>query len=234
MRCSGNGGRYDYFVCPARHEEQRCKLPYLQAHRVEHIVARYYESQIKIDAQRLADLEPRLVAEFERVVGHRQREIVRCQKVVDDLLGQRMLLVDSHLANPKAVPLDVLAVKQADLDQQIKGAEETLTRAGGDLAEADKGLSSARQLLQLSAMAYRQVDPLTRRRWNQAFFTKLFVLPEEVKSAELTDEFSGLLREDLSARLEAMAAQPGLNFGPGSYESSLVELAGLEPATSWV
>ena len=233
-RVKGNGGTYDYFVCGNRHDGERCPLPYLPAHRVEHFVTRYYEDQIKIDGERIAELEPRLVEQFERLVGYRQQEVVRCQKEVDDILGQRQRLVENHLANPKAIPLDVLEVKQTELAKKLKAAETKLARAGGNIENAGKGLQAARQLLRQSASAYSQVDSQTRRRWNQAFFRKLFVGPEGIKAAELTDEFGALLREDLAKRIEAMAARPRLQFGRGSSERVLVELAGLEPATSWV
>jgi DNA invertase Pin-like site-specific DNA recombinase len=234
-KCTGRqGGKFDYFVCGNRHEGKKCPLPYLPAHRVEHFVTRYYEDQIRIDGDRVAELEPLLVEQFERLVAYRQREVVRCQKEVDDILGQRQRLVENHLANPKAIPLDVLEVKQAELGKKLKAAKTKLTRAGGNIKNANKGLRAARQLLQQSAGAYSRVDPQTRRRWNQAFFRKLFVGPEGIKAAELTDEFGALLREDLAKRLEAMVAQPRLRFGRGSSERVLVELAGLEPATSWL
>ena len=234
-KCTGrHGDKFDYFVCGNRHDRKRCALPYLPAHRVEHFVTRYYEDQIKLDGERVGELEPRLVEQFERLVGYRQQEVVRCQKEVDDILGQRQQLVESHLANPKAVPLDVLEVKQAELEKKLKAAETKLARAGGDIKNASKALRAARQFLQQSAGSYARVDSQTRRRWNQVIFRKLFVGPEGIKAAELTDEFGALLREDLAKRLEAVAAQSRLRFGRGSSERVLVELGGLEPPTSWV
>jgi site-specific DNA recombinase len=234
MKCRGNGGQYDYFVCAGRHKGEGCTMPYLPAHRVEHFVTRHYESQIKIDGERVAALEPLLTEQFRRLVGFRQQEVARCQRVVDDILGQREQLVEGHLANPKAIPLDVLEVKQAELEKQLKSAQEKLSRAAGNLSDSDKGLAAARQLLQYSSAAYNKVGSQTRRRWNQAFFKKLFVAPEGIKGTELTEEFGALLREDLADRLEALSRQPRLQFGPGSDETALVELGGFEPPTSWV
>jgi site-specific DNA recombinase len=234
-KCTGrHGAKFEYFVCAGRHKEKNCSLPYLPVHRVEHFVTRYYESQIKIDAKRVAELEPRLIEQFERLVGYRQQQVVRCQKEVDDILGQRQQLVEKHFENPRAIPLDVLEVKQADLSKKLKAAERKLVLAGGNIERANDGLKAACQLLQHSADAYRQVDPQTRRRWNQAFFTKLLVGPEGVKGAELTDEFGALLREDLADRLEEVSAQAENQFGQVSTVSVLVELGGFEPPTSWV
>ena len=234
-KCTGRrGDRFDYFVCSGRHKEKSCSLPYLPVHKVEHFVTRYYESQIKIDAARVAELEPRLIEQFERLVGYRQHEVVRCQKEVDDILAQRQQLVEKHFENPKAIPLDVLEVRQTELSRRLEGAEKKLAMAGGNIERANDGLEAARRLLQRSSDSYREVDAQTRRLLNQVFFKKLFVGPEGIKGAELTDEFGALLREDLAERLEAMAAQSEAQFGRGSTVSDLVELAGLEPATSWV
>jgi site-specific DNA recombinase len=234
-RCTGrHGQKFDYFVCAGRHKEKKCSLPYLPVHLVEHFITRYYESQIKIDGERIAELEPRLVEQFERLVGYRQREIVRCQKAVDDILDQRQRLVENHLTNPRAIPLDVLEVKQAELGRKLDGAEKNLALAGGNIESASEGLEAARQLLQRSAVSYGEVGPQTRRHWNQAFFKKLFVAPEGVKGAELTDEFAGLLREDLAEQIETMSRQAKTRLGRGSTVSVLVELGGFEPPTSWV
>jgi len=234
-KCTGRDGvKFDYFVCAGRHKDKSCTLPYLPAERVEHFVTRHYESQIKIDGDQVAELEPRLIEQFKRLTSYRQREVERWNMEVDDILGQRELLVESYLANPKAIPLDVLEAKQGALDSRLKAAQKNLARAVGGLEDAEKGLEDARQLLKCSAGSYRQVGEQTRRRWNQAFFKKLFVAPEGIKGAELTDEFGALLREDLAKRVEKVAAQTRLHFGPDSNERVLVELAGLEPATSWV
>ena len=179
-------------------------------------------------------MEPRLIEQFERLVGYRQHEVARCQKEVDDILAQRQQLVEKHFENPKAIPRDVLGVKQAELGKRLSAAEQKLSLANGNIEKAGEGLQAARRLLQHSSGSYRQVDPQTRRRWNQTFFSKLFVGPEGVKGAELTDEFGALLRDDLSKQLEAMSAQTEAHFGRGSSVRVLVELAGLEPATSWV
>jgi hypothetical protein len=102
-KCTGrHGNKFDYYVCSGRHKKQGCTLPYLPAHRVERFVIRYYESQITIDAERIAELEPRLTEQFERLVGYRQHEVVRCQKKVDDIhvQGHRAMELGGRFSNP--------------------------------------------------------------------------------------------------------------------------------------
>jgi hypothetical protein len=143
-------------------------------------------------------------------------------------------LVDSHLANPKAVPLHVLEAKQDELDQELKAAESQLGRAKGDVEEGEKAIARVRQLLAKSPAAYRQATPVFRRQINQAVFAKVFLGQEGVTGTQPTAEFAMVLKEDLASRLRKLAGQRNLNFGRGSTETDLVELGGFEPPTSWV
>jgi site-specific DNA recombinase len=231
---SRNGTKFAYYVCAGRHKDKSCSLPYLSVDRVEHFVTRYYESQIKIDGERVAELEPRLITQFERFVGYRQRETVRCQKRIDDILDEQEKLVEKHFENPDAFPAHVIQKRQIKLKKKLEAAQVALANARADVADAKEGLRAARHLLERSAASYRDVDPLTRQRWNQVFFKKLFVRPEGIKGAELTPEFGILLREDLAKQIEAASAQTEADFGPGSTLRVLVELGGFEPPTSWV
>src|SRR5688572_17552159 len=73
-----------------------------------------------------------------------------------------------------------------------------------------------------------------RRRWNQVFFAKIHVDKAGVIGAELTDELGSLLADDPAQRLEKLPHKPKFSVGDGSIVGHLVELTGLEPATSWV
>ena len=232
-KCTGRlGGKYDYFVCGGRHDGSGCDLPYLAAARVENDVADHYLREVKLDAERVAALEPRLVELFRHLTGHRAREAERWRTEISDVLGQRRLLVEDHLANPRAIPLDVLEEQQAELGQRLKSAQVKLATAERDVGQAEEGLRKATQLLRESSTSYRQVNPQTRRRWNQVFFTKLWVGPEGVTGAELTEALGHLLADDLAEEIKKMPSKPSVSRAWGSNSDRLVELAGLEPATS--
>jgi site-specific DNA recombinase len=233
-KCRGNGGRYDYYVCSGRHQGKGCTLPYLSVPRIERDITAYYQRQVRFDAERVAELEPKLTTCFRLLTGYREQEAVRARKEVEKIEGKRRKLVSDHLARPKAIPLDVLEEKQEELDIALTAARQQLAQAEAEIGKAEEGLQLARQLLADSAATYERVDEQTRRRFNQAFFTKLFVGLEGVTGAELTDEFAALLSDDLMQQLEKLPARPGPHFARGSSKGVLVELAGLEPATSWV
>jgi len=178
-------------------------------------------------------LEPILTEQYRRVADSRQDEVRRQQQKIDSILAKREL-VEGHLANPKAVPLDVLEVKQADLDKELKAAEVQLGRALGDVEGAEEAIARVSRLLSAPAANYRKATPLFRRQINQAFFAKVFLDLEGVTGSQPTDELAAVLREDLAARLQELAGRSRLKFGRGSTESDLVELGGFEPPTSWV
>jgi site-specific DNA recombinase len=234
-KCTGRHGRkFDYLVCAGRHQDRTCDLPYLPVDRSEEFVTTFYETHISVDAERVAALEPILTEQYRRVADSRQDEVKRQQQKVDAILAKRERLVESHLANPRAVPLDVLEVKQADLDKELKAAEVQLGRALGDVEGAEKAIARVSRLLSASAANYRKATPLFRRQINQAFFAKVFLDVEGVSGSQPTDELAAVLREDLAARLQELAGRSRLQFGRGSTESDLVELGGFEPPTSWV
>lgn len=234
-KCTGrHGGKYDYFVCGARHNgEGSCDLPYLPAHRVDHFVAEYYLREVKLDAERVAKLQPRLVELFRLTAGYRKQEAARHRRNVENIEGQRHQLVADHLKNPGAIPLDVLAQQQDDLAEKLQAAQTDLRKAEADLGKVEEGLGLARQFLEDSSGTYRdQADPLTRRHWNQVFFRRIFVGPQGVKAVELTDEFGSLLREDLAEQVEAFMANPteALRAGGSTFDRA-VEAGGIEPPT---
>jgi len=59
-----------------------------------------------------------------------------------------------------------------------------------------------------ASLAYSEAGPQLRRRWNQVFFTKLFVGVDAVAGAELTDEFGALLADDLAKKLKKLPSNP--------------------------
>ncbi len=233
-KIKGNGGRYDYYVCSGRHRGEGCTLPYLRVEQVEQYVHDYYEREVRVSADQVASLEPKLIEYFDLLAGYRKREAERHQKIVDDILAKRRQLVKDHVNNPRAIPLDVLEEQQAELEDSLTAARHQLARVEADVGKAQEGLGLARQWLADTPTAYSAVDPETRRRLNQAFFTKILVGPDGVGGVELTDEFAALLAEGLAANLEELPPRPDSQFSPGSNVGVLVELGGFEPPTSWV
>jgi site-specific DNA recombinase len=229
-KCTGKQGiKYDYFVCGGRHDGSGCQLPYLPVHKVEHFIAAYYLRKVKLDAEHVSGLEPRLIELFGLLTGYRQREADRRRTEVERILGKRRQLVADHARNPQAIPLDVLAEQHEALGQKLAAARRNLANAEADVGKAEKGLRLARRFLHHSSRTYREADPQTRRRCNQAFFTRLFVGPDGITAAELTEEFGALLAKSPPARLNKLPSGPRAFRARGSNVAHVVRLRGLEP-----
>ena len=232
-KCTGRrGGKYDYFVCGARHEGGSCALPYLSALRVEVDVAEYYLRQIRLDAERVAWLEPRLVEQFRLLTGYREQEASRAHRKVEEIEGQRRQLVADHLANPRAIPLDVLEAQQTELGRKLAAARKQLAAAEADVGRGEEGLRLAKECLHDSARTYRKADPQTRRRWNQVFCRKLWIGPQGAVGDEPTDEFGSLLADELVEKLEEAPPEPSAFRAEGSNSAYLVETVGIEPTSA--
>jgi site-specific DNA recombinase len=231
-KVTGNGGEYDYFMCGGRHRGTGCDLPYLPADWLEEEVTRYHQQQVARFADRAAAVKPQLIEQFGLLTEHQREHAARCQREIEQIEAKRSRLVADRLANPEAIPLDVLEAQQADLQTSLTAAMGKLAKAKADLGKAEKGLEQAVELLSSLPDSYTKVDPESRRRFNQAIFKKLLVGVEGITGAELTDEFRGLLDEKLPGQLEKIAVGPKpSHFENGLNLEALVPGAGLEPAS---
>jgi hypothetical protein len=171
-------------------------------------------------------LVPKFIEQYRRVIKARSVDVEVLQRKLEDLRGKKDRLVESHLANPVAVPLDVLEVKQVKLGDELKAVEEQLRSAAGDSKITEDNVRRSSVLLTALPEAYRRAGSLFRRQMNQAYFLKVFVGREGVKGAMLTPECEALTREGFAARLDELAGKRKLDFGPGSTERELVALIG--------
>ena len=229
------GNAYRYFVCASRHDGTGCRLHYASEQAVEAAVARYYAKTIRFDAERLASLEDDLIAAFNDVADYRSREVERERRLIAKLEGERRRLLDAHLAG--AVPIDLLQEKQAEIAARLAKSQAAVEAAEGSVDQAKRGLKLATKLLRRAGDAYHEADDITRRAWNQTFFTKLWIAPDdediEVIGAELTDEFAELLSEDLERELGRLTNEPPpTKADRGSNVDQIVETAGIEPASA--
>ena len=220
------GGIYWYFMCAGRHQGSGCPQPYIPAELAEAEVARYYGRTVKLRAERIAGLKDDLVAGFDELAKHRQREAARHQKAIGKLNEERRKLLQAHLAG--AVPLDLLQDEQARVGRELATAHAKLEQAEQEVGQVKEGLELALRLAADAEAAYALADDLTKRRWNQAFFKKIFLRDLETSGAELADPFAQLLADDLAQELERISAD---SRSGGSIENQLLEAGGIEPPT---
>ena len=232
-RSRGNGGHYDYFMCAGRHSDRSgCPQPYIQIQDVEDAVARYYSRAVTERVKRIAKLRDHLVAGFEGVTAQREKDVVKARQELAKAEAERRKLL--QLVYQDKIADDLFGEEQARLLHQIEAARASLNSASVKRETLVKALDLALELAVDAELTYALADPALRRQLNQAFFVKVLIRDGEVSGAELAEPYATLFRPDLPSLLEKPAPRRGIKKWLGSREAVLVELAGLEPATSWV
>jgi site-specific DNA recombinase len=211
---------------------------------VEELIADYYKRyqlghDLRLETeqtilQQMATLRENEVRERDRLV-RRQRK----------LLAERAKLLEAHYAG--AIPLDLLKTEQDRISSQLQRIEEQLASTDIKYTQAERTLKRSLELTETLANAYREAPLSVRRLMNQALFERLIIDADEGVSGTLNDPFALLM--EAAGKGDGTTAAASANRRPGRpqkhhearkpgphglSQTNLVELAGLEPATSWV
>jgi site-specific DNA recombinase len=256
---SQNRGRrgvlYDYFLCRGR-QTQTCSQPHHSVEEVETEVIRHYGT-ISIKAERREAIRQTIRKRFKELEGLSIRELDQARRTVDRLLNQERKLLNARYDDRISDAL--FAEEEQRIRKERAAAEETLTRLSGEYEIALANLDKALDLTDNVQAAYEIAPPTVRRALNQVFFKKLYVIDGQIADHVLGDPFGQVLEaglktfiaeakreplpEWLQPRTEVVPAAtvrrepredrtPDLSLVGGSNTGSMVELAGLEPATS--
>ncbi len=254
-RNKGNGGVYEYFLCPAN-QVHECPQAAQRVDVVEEAIERYYHS-IRMSEQ---DLKRVRRAMETNLVGAKEvfdREIQRCQGVLDRIKDEERKLLHMHYQDQ--VSEELFAEEQQRMRQQRKDAETIIAGLTMDADDLKINFDLALQLIGSDlASAYAAAPPHLRRVMNQAIFKAIYLSHDEATGAKLASPFREAQTVRDAARAIAAAhrerqtadSQPDSDrphnaktsapdleteaLVGGSISAELVELVGLEPTTSWV
>lgn len=159
----------------------------------------------------------KLTADLERELLERESANIKEQKHLTKkmakLASERHKLMQAYYAN--AIPLELLKQEQDRISQEIETCEARLKIISAKLEQFEQIIKLAIKMVSSCYLAYKKASPKTKRMFNQAFFSKILVKNKKVAGWEYTDLFDLLF-----------------NFDKSSSNVPLVEMAGLEPATS--
>jgi site-specific DNA recombinase len=248
-RNRGNGGAYDYFVCAGR-QIGSCSQPYHRVDRLEDLVVRVYGT-LELSDERIARIREVMQARIAGLTQLSQDEIARARRTLARLLDEERKLLRKHYDD--RISEELFEEEQARIRRERATAQETIDQLSADHASTLATLDVALKLAGDVQAGYAQAGPTVRRLLNQAFFEQLRVREDELMEPVLAQPFRQLLAEDLveqleiadrvwaglsssssSARGSGNERTPDLVLVGGSISDRMVELAGLEPATSWV
>jgi hypothetical protein len=170
----------------------------------------------------------------------------RVEKIQRDLLSWATKSANS------VIPDDIGRTKQNELTQQLVRANHEVTKLEQASEDFTEVVSAALDLIRDCGEAYTEAVPLLRRDWNQTFFTAIEVDVDKVTDSTLKPPFDTMLDPRTIARYNRAApvarsraqrrtpigalpdndSSDAVLVGVGLSNDSLVEVTGLEPATS--
>jgi site-specific DNA recombinase len=205
-------GRYEYLYCLGQKNRNPtgCQEPYMPAGDLESQVEQLYE-RIQLPKSWLKRLREELQAEI-TARQHRnanEREFLTRKLAKADT--ERRKLLDAYYAN--AIDVTTLKGEQARIATDVRSAEERLAAVDAHLAEWQEILETAMRFATNCAKAYARASAPTRRRFNQAVFSRIDVRDGKIAAVGYHPPFD-------------------LLFSSSEFEyGDLVETMGLEPTT---
>jgi site-specific DNA recombinase len=213
------GKVYDYFFCGSRIRCGDCSMrANIRPHLIEEAIERHYRTRpLQVTAK---DIATRTEA-IESLVATSQQAVAQVKtaktELIDKLEAQQARLLRLHLEEGDAVSPNAFRKERARLDKEIEAARKSLAATEGQFRLDGTILRMALELAGDIAEVYRQGPESLKRGYNQAFFKKLYVLPEwddehgqmvvRVTEAELTRPYAVLLAENFAKNArQAVAA----------------------------
>ncbi len=167
-------GHYEYLYCLGQKNRNPtgCQEPYMPAGDLEAHVEQLYE---KIELPK--SWRKRLREELEAEITARQHRNAAEREFLTRKLAkadtERRKLLDAYYAG--AIDVTTLKTEQARIATDVRGAEERLAAVDAHLAEWQEILETAMRFATNCAKAYARASAPTRRRFNQAVFTRIDV-----------------------------------------------------------
>ena len=220
-----------YFFCVGRQRRNGCEQSYVQIPIIEDAVRRGAYRDLQLTEEEITRVRERFATYLAKRDQTSAKEIKRQRQRIAKLTAQRKKLLDAHYAD--AIPLDLLREEQDRITTARADAEQRLAETQFEAAAVRQTLEQTFELALCCADAYAKAPSSVRRQWNQVYFRRINVRDDAIENVELGEGHAEFY--ELNGRLADEAENPDLpSHGPGSSEEALVELAGLEPATSWV
>jgi site-specific DNA recombinase len=233
---SKSGKRYPYYFCVSRTRGSACTMhTSIAPQLIETAIQRYYrERPVQLKP---ADVAKRTEAiEALAAVSEQAVEQIRTAKteLIAKLKAQQSRLLRLHLEEGDDVSPDAFRDERARMQSEITAAEQSLAETEQRLTFETEHFKLALELAEDVAQVYAKAADSTKRSLNQAFFKRLFVLPEwdddgnlsaNIAEAELTEPYVLLLADDLAlgvlAEVEAITAAAAQRNAAEASESQI-------------
>ncbi len=220
VRPRGRSTNYEYFVCGGR-SARLCPQPYHRVAAIEQAVERHYATLQLTDDQR-ERIRTAVRTHLDGLATVADKETNRARAEVIRLDNEERKLLTAHYTD--RISDHIFTEEQKRIRRERVAADQLFRRFEINHQDILETVDHALALTDNIQAAYLKADPIERRLLNQAFFEYLTIDNEEIADQELAAPFAQFAPN-------ARTADP-VNKVDGSYVQHLVELAGLEPATS--
>ena len=248
------GTEYPYLVCSGRSRKTTlCQRQAMSVELIEELIEEEYRT-VALSPELRDRVEALVLEDFDAVQAAAAGERKQMEQRRVELSAQRQKLLDAHYAG--AIPLDLLKSEQDRIAHQLGRIAEQTVAADANYEEARAVLADTLDLTRDCHAAYLEANENTRRLFNQAFFTRIYI-DEDDESRErsvrvdynqpfddLLSRFvpAGVHRELVTGKTAhrdtpagGFGETPaGVAEGESSHTDTLVGAAGLEPTTSAV
>jgi site-specific DNA recombinase len=247
---NGNGGMYEYFVCP-RYQYGECPQGYQPVDIVETAIENHYRGVTITEAER-QKIREAITNDLGERAATAQQEIDRCHSVLEEVREQERKLLNMHYED--RITDELFDDEQTRLRHRRQDAETLIDRLNLSFDDITATLDLALAILAEDLHdLYQRADDTVRRLLNQGLFKSLYVCEELITTDELTGPFATLrdLRDAIhrlpsntpypapttataSTLPNAKAPVPSRereHLDVGSISDVLVGEAGFEPAT---
>jgi site-specific DNA recombinase len=235
-RNNGNGGTYEYFVCPNKQRRQ-CDQPYHRVDVVEAAIERRYLG-IQLSKDRQQRIRQAIKGRLDDIAAISEQETSRCHADLAALEEQERKLLHQHYED--RISEKLYKEEQRRIAVERESAEAILSGLSLQFDDVEETLDLALGLTDDIHAAYVSSSPTVRRLFNQAIFEWIKIGSEDVAEVALAEPFRDLLAADLMDELDQPRAEKKpargdqASFVAGSIKGDLVGAAGFEPATSRV
>jgi site-specific DNA recombinase len=235
---TGNGGTYFYFLCVGR-RRRGCTLPLLPVDAVAKALEVHYAT-VRLSP----DFQTAVRAQLDDLLHSELAELGTIRSRLRDKLGQLDRREDQYLdlLGDPAWPHAKIKAKLAALQSDREDIERQLAETGSKLDTGRQFFVLALDLLANPQTFYRAAGERLRRSMNSLIFHRLYVDDDGIDGMDLTSGFRELVQADRwqqadstasgAATTKSPAPPPRSLAGRGLDRAGLVEMAGIEPASS--
>ncbi len=185
------GTIYPYLVCSGRARRRTdCTRRAMHVDAVADLIEDEYRT-IALNPELRDSIEFLVNEEFDQLHAAAETERRNLGAIKTKLLRERKKLLDAHYAG--AIPLELLKTEQERIAHQLTRVETRLQGAEQSYDDARVMLGDCLDLARDCHAAYLEADDNTRRLFNQAFFSKIYIDEDETVRLDYNPPFDLLL-----------------------------------------